>query len=155
MQLTITAGADAGKSVQVQGNEFTIGREAGCDLVIADGKASRRHAALRPLPDGRATLYDLGSSNGTFVNGQRVQSMLLQGGEQIQIGDTVLVPGQAVVPGAQPAGAATGVTATPPAAVPATAAAAAAPAAPQPAAPPQQAAYTPPTQPLPAQPQQP
>src|SRR3954447_25363888 len=127
MQLTITHGADAGKAVQVQGNEFTIGREAGCDLVIADGKASRRHAALRPLPDGRATLYDLGSSNGTFVNGQRVQSMLLQGGEQIQIGDTVLVPGQAVVPGAQPAGAATGVTATPPAAVPATAAAAAAP----------------------------
>src|SRR4051812_41925183 len=148
MQLTITAGADAGKSVQVQGNEFTIGREAGCDLVIADGKASRRHAALRPLPDGRATLYDLGSSNGTFVNGQRIQSGLLQGGEQIQIGDTVLVPGQAVVPGAQPAGGATGVTATPPA--PVVAAAAAPPQ--QPAAPPQQAAYTPPpTQPLPAQ----
>src|SRR3954471_19527855 len=110
MQLTITAGADAGKTVQVQGNEFTIGREVGADLVLADGKASRRHAALRPLPDGRATLYDLGSSNGTFVNGQRVQSVLLQGGEQIQIGDTVLVPGQVVVPGAQPVGGATGVT---------------------------------------------
>src|SRR4051794_6861123 len=156
MQLTIPAGADAGKSVQVQGNEFTIGREAGCDLVIADGKASRRHAALRPLPDGRATLYDLGSSNGTFVNGQRVQSVLLQGGEQIQIGDTVLVPGQAVVPGAQPAGGATGVTATPPAPVIPATAAAAAPPPQQPVAPPQQAAYTPPTQPIqPAQPQQP
>jgi putative serine protease PepD len=141
MQLTITSGADAGKTVQVQGNEFTIGREAGCDLMINDNKASRRHAALRPLPDGRATLYDLGSSNGTFVNGQRVQSLLLQGGEQIQIGDTVLVPGQVIVPGA-PAPAPTSAGA----AVPAVAAAAT-----PPAPPPQQAAYTPPTQPLQAQ----
>jgi putative serine protease PepD len=145
MQLTITAGADAGKTVQVQGNEFTIGREAGADLVLADGKASRRHAALRPLPDGRATLYDLGSSNGTFVNGQRVQSILLQGGEQIQIGDTVLVPGQVIVPGAQPAGAAPGVTSAGAVAPPVTAAAAPPPQ--QPVAPaPQQAAFTPPTQ---------
>src|SRR3954447_18571137 len=152
MELRITSGADAGKTVQVQGNEFTIGREAGADLVIADGKASRRHAALRVLPDGRATLYDLGSSNGTFVNGQRVQSVLLQGGEQIQIGDTVLVPGQAATPCAQPVGGATGTT-SPGAAVPATPAVAQPPAAPpqaavppQPAVPAQQAAYTPPTQ---------
>src|SRR3954467_5336979 len=110
MELRITSGADAGKTVQVQGNEFTIGREAGADLVIADGKASRRHAALRVLPDGRATLYDLGSSNGTFVNGQRVQSVLLNGGEQIQIGDTVLVPSGAAAgaPGGGPGGAAAG-----------------------------------------------
>jgi putative serine protease PepD len=102
MQLTIKSGRDAGKTVQVQGNEFTIGREAGADLVLADGKASRRHAALRVLRDGRATLYDLGSSNGTFVNGQRIQSALLDGDEQIRIGDTILeVSGVAAV--AQPA----------------------------------------------------
>src|SRR3954454_1649584 len=107
MQLTIKSGPGAGRTVQVEGTEFTIGREAGVDLVIADGKASRRHAALRVLPDGRATLYDLGSSNGTFVNGQRVQSVLLTGGEQIQIGDTVLVPsgGAAAAPAGQQAGA--------------------------------------------------
>jgi putative serine protease PepD len=146
MELRITAGADAGKTVQVQGNEFTIGREAGVDLVIADGKASRRHAALRVLPDGRATLYDLGSSNGTFVNGQRVQSVLLAGGEQIQIGDTVLVlsAGAAAAPAGQQAGA-FGAT-SPGQAVPA---AAAAPL--QATPPPQQqppAPQAPPTQPL-------
>jgi S1-C subfamily serine protease len=143
MQLTITSGADAGKTVEVQGNEFTIGREAGADLVLADGKASRRHAALRVLPDGRATLYDLGSSNGTYVNGQRVQSTLLQGGEQIQIGDTVLVPSGAPA-GQQPP-------------VPTAAAAAQQPTPPpQAVAPPQP---TPPTQPIaaaqPPPPQQP
>src|SRR3954464_10055304 len=91
MQLRITSGAEAGKTVEVTGNEFTIGREGGVDLVLGDGKASRRHAALKPLPDGRATLYDMGSSNGTYVNGQRVQSTVLSGNEQIQIGDTVMV----------------------------------------------------------------
>src|SRR5918911_5615477 len=90
MQLTIKSGPGSGRTIKVEGTEFTIGREAGVDLVLADGKASRRHAALRVLPDGRATLYDLGSSNGTFVDGRRIQSTLLQGGEQIQIGDTVL-----------------------------------------------------------------
>jgi S1-C subfamily serine protease len=135
MQLTIRSGADAGKTVEVQGNEFTIGREAGADLVLADGKASRRHAALRPLPDGRATLYDLGSSNGTFVNGQRVQSVLLTGGEQIQIGDTVLVPsgGGAAQP-AQGVGGTHGAT-SPGQPVPAGAAAAPPPQPPPPQAP--------------------
>jgi S1-C subfamily serine protease len=103
MQLTIKSGPGAGRTVKVEGTEFTIGREAGVDLVLTDGKASRRHAALRVLPDGRATLYDLGSSNGTFVNGSRIQSTLLQGGEEIQIGDTVLLadgaaPAQAAAP---------------------------------------------------------
>jgi S1-C subfamily serine protease/pSer/pThr/pTyr-binding forkhead associated (FHA) protein len=136
MQLKITSGANAGQTVEVSGNEFTIGREPGVDLVINDGKASRKHAALKPLPDGRATLYDLGSSNGTFVNGQRIQSTVLNGNEQIQIGDTVMIP---VVQAAAPAGAAGGATSV----------GAAPPAAQQPTPPPQQQ-YTPPTQQQPA-----
>src|SRR6476469_1164736 len=142
MQLTIKSGAGAGRTVQVEGTEFTIGREAGVDLVLAGGKASRRHAALRVLPDGRATLYDLGSSNGTFVNGRRIQSTLLQGGEQIQIGDTVLVAdgaAAAVQPVAAPPPAAQPVPVHPtPPTEPLT------PATPPPVQP-QQAAFTPPS----------
>src|SRR3712207_998376 len=112
MQLRITSGANAGQTVDVTGNEFTIGRDAACDLTISDGKASRRHASLKALPDGRATLVDLGSSNGTYVNGQRVQTAVLNGNEQVQIGDTVFTP--VVAPSPAGVGGATGVTAAPP-----------------------------------------
>src|SRR3954453_852503 len=91
LQLKITSGPNAGQTIEVTGNEFTIGREAGVNLVLeGDSKVSRRHAAIKPLPDGRATLYDLGSSNGTFVNGQQIESTVLAGNEQVQIGDTVM-----------------------------------------------------------------
>src|SRR3954454_14605519 len=112
MQLKISSGGNAGQTVDVTGSEFTIGREAGCDLVLNDGKASRRHAALKPLPDGRATLYDLGSSNGTFVNGQRIQSTVLSGNEQVQIGDTTL-PAVSAAATVAPAGGATTVGVAP------------------------------------------
>src|SRR4051794_2175750 len=92
LQLKITSGPNAGQTIEVTGGEFTIGREAGANLVLGgDSKVSRRHASIKPLPDGRATLYDLGSSNGTFVNGQPIQSAVLSGNEQVQIGDTVFV----------------------------------------------------------------
>ena len=90
MQLTIRSGADSGKTVQVSGDQFTIGRDSSCDLPLNDSKSSRRHAALKAMPDGRATLYDLGSSNGTFVNGQRVRSARLQDGDVIRAGLTEL-----------------------------------------------------------------
>src|SRR4051795_4824620 len=113
MQLKISSGGNAGQTVEVTGDEFTIGREASADLVLNDGKASRRHAALKLLPDGRATLYDLGSSNGTYVNGQRIQSTVLNGNEQVQIGDTVMVPTAAPAAAPAPVGAQGATTARP------------------------------------------
>jgi S1-C subfamily serine protease/pSer/pThr/pTyr-binding forkhead associated (FHA) protein len=92
MELTIKSGPDAGKTVEVEGEEFTIGTDPGADLRLIDASVSPQHAALRPLPDGRATLIDLGSSGGTFVDGERVQSKVLAGGEELRVGDTVLAP---------------------------------------------------------------
>src|SRR5207247_4903750 len=86
----IRSGPDEGKSAQVGGAEFVIGRDQACDLVVAhDRRVSRRHAALRPGTNGQTLLVDLGSANGTFVNGRRIASpQPLAGGEQIRVGDT-------------------------------------------------------------------
>ncbi|PCC72380.1 ATP-binding cassette domain-containing protein [Nannocystis exedens] len=70
--------------------EVTIGRE-GCELTLASLLVSRRHATVRALPDGHE-VRDLGSANGTFVNGERVQiSKKLARGDIIQVGPFKLV----------------------------------------------------------------
>ena len=64
---------------------ITIGRREDCDLRIPLGDVSRKHCSL--LKSGeRLLLQDLGSSNGTFVNGQRVQEIQLKPGDQLGIG---------------------------------------------------------------------
>jgi S1-C subfamily serine protease len=91
MWLTVASGPDRGKRVRATGQRFIIGRDGRCDLVVRDEKVSRQHALLKLHGDGQAILQDLGSANGTFVNGRRIQApLLLQGGEQVQVGDTVV-----------------------------------------------------------------
>ena len=90
MWLTIRTGDERGRSVPVEREQFLIGRELGCDLTLHDSKMSRQHASIVRLQDGAVELRDLGSSNGTFVNGERVGVAPLRGGEQVQFGDTVL-----------------------------------------------------------------
>ena len=67
---------------------MTIGRE-GCDVVVADPEVSRRHAHIRI--DGAATaIEDLGSTNGTFVNGRRAHgATVLNVGDELRFGNTV------------------------------------------------------------------
>lgn len=84
---------------------FTIGRVAGCDLVIDDGKASRRHARL-VIAGGVVEIEDLGSSNGTLLNDKPVQKRMLRDGDEVKIGKTVLVFREGTPPGAAPAAAA-------------------------------------------------
>jgi predicted component of type VI protein secretion system len=67
--------------------ELTVGRE-GCDVVLPDPEVSRRHAALRVTESGVA-VEDLGSSNGTFVNEQRVEGVrALRDGDVVRFGNT-------------------------------------------------------------------
>jgi S1-C subfamily serine protease len=104
MWLEFRSGPDAGRRVQVQGQRFTVGREGPVDMVVRDPKVSRNHAYFQDLGNGSVALYDAGSSNGTFVNGQPVQAVTLSGNESIQFGDTLL---QASRDGAPAAAAAT------------------------------------------------
>jgi len=72
---------------------FVIGRIPGCDLVITDTKASRRHARI-VVQGSLAEVEDLESANGTLLNGKPVQRRVLRPGDQITIGTTVLRYGE-------------------------------------------------------------
>lgn len=91
MWLTIRSGAARGETVRLEETRFVIGRDSACDLVLDDAKVSRRHALVERRGDGRLEVRDLSSANGTYVNGSRTDSALLDGREQIQVGDTLLV----------------------------------------------------------------
>jgi serine/threonine protein kinase len=63
-----------------------VGRQKDCDVVLPDSKVSRRHARL--LPVGRSyVVEDLGSSNGVYVNGQRIERRILRHSDLVEIGD--------------------------------------------------------------------
>jgi pSer/pThr/pTyr-binding forkhead associated (FHA) protein len=63
----------------------TIGRHPDSDIRLEDVTVSRRHAQLR-IADGSYTVADLGSLNGTYVNQERIESVALEDGDEIQIG---------------------------------------------------------------------
>ena len=84
--LWVMSGPLAGQSVGVTG-ELVIGRE-NADLTIDDAEVSRRHVSVR-LEGGQLEVKDLGSANGTFVNGSRIDGPVkVGGGAKIRIGQT-------------------------------------------------------------------
>jgi len=69
---------------------LSIGRLPECDIVIPDSNVSRRHAEIRPTVDG-FSLVDLGSTNGSKVNGERTVQRELRDGDELVFGNTRLV----------------------------------------------------------------
>lgn len=79
-----------GIRLQLGRQPAVLGRQSGCDLVLADVEASRRHARVTSTGDGHA-VEDLGSTNGTLVNGNRIAVLTrLSHGDRLEIGETVL-----------------------------------------------------------------
>jgi FHA domain-containing protein len=76
-------------SIVLAAETMTIGRSPECQIAIADKGASRRHAQVRRKKD-TYTLTDLGSTNGTRLNGQTIQARELSDGDRITIGSTLI-----------------------------------------------------------------
>ncbi|MEM7260635.1 MAG: sigma 54-interacting transcriptional regulator [Planctomycetota bacterium] len=90
IRFTVLRGKDAGQIRRFRlepGQQIVIGRHEDCDFPLWDEAASRRHALLE-LNGAQLTLVDLGSSNGTFVNGEPADRLPLSGGERVRIGET-------------------------------------------------------------------
>jgi DNA-binding NtrC family response regulator len=88
-RLSIVAGADAGKSIELALPQIQIGR-TGADLNLNDAKVSGLHCELKLQPEGYR-LRDLGSTNGTYVKGVRIVDAFITPGSTIQVGKSAVV----------------------------------------------------------------
>ena len=78
-------GGRAGEHFSPKGERTTIGRSPDCDIFLDDVTVSRKHAVLLQ-EDGRFTIEDQGSLNGTYVNKRRIESAPLEDGDELQVG---------------------------------------------------------------------
>jgi DNA-binding NtrC family response regulator len=92
--VSVIEGPDAGASYTLPAgapHRLLLGTSAACTLRLTDREVSRRHCALRPEPErGALVIIDLGSTNGTFVNGVSIREAFLHGGETVRIGTTTI-----------------------------------------------------------------
>lgn len=86
-RLLVEEGPDKGKKYDLTAVSLTLGRRKDCDIVFNDSSISRRHARLE-LHRGVYTITDLGSTNGTRINGIKINSKLLEPGDVISLGTT-------------------------------------------------------------------
>ena len=95
--LVCEKGPDLGKNFQLTYGEVTVGRSVDNEIVLTDLSVSRRHLKVRRGDENELLLIDLGSGNGSLLNGSRVKEAVLRDGDRIALGETVLgvrAPGQ-------------------------------------------------------------
>jgi Protein of unknown function (DUF3662)/FHA domain len=78
-----------GRRIPVAERPVVIGRLSSCDIPLGDPQVSRRHAEIRRDPEG-FTVFDLGSTNGTAVNGSPVRERRLSDGDELRIGSATI-----------------------------------------------------------------
>jgi DNA-binding NtrC family response regulator len=97
-RLLVIKGPDRGDAIAIGEQAITIGSGGGCDVLLSDPTISRRHLGVETGPHG-VMLRDLGSTNGSYVQGSRFQELTLGFGTEVTIGKTVMkyVPQEEVV----------------------------------------------------------
>ncbi len=89
-RLVVEKGKDKGKILSLrESSPYLVGRDLKTHLRLRDQQVSRRHLKIVSV-GGEVRLEDLDSSNGTFVNGERVRSLGLKPGDKIQVGETLI-----------------------------------------------------------------
>ena len=88
--LFVIQGADQGKRFELKSPAVALGRENSNPIRIHDTEVSRRHAEVRQV-DSSYRVVDLGSANGTYLNGQPVEESEIHSGDRIQVGQTVML----------------------------------------------------------------
>ncbi|MFL5320000.1 MAG: sigma 54-interacting transcriptional regulator [Myxococcaceae bacterium] len=88
--LLLLTGPSAGQRFDIT-TEVTLGRSPSCEIPLEDHKVSRRHAKIE-VKDGQTRVTDLGSRNGTIVNGEKIEAeAILLPGDRVQVGETTVL----------------------------------------------------------------
>ncbi len=91
-ELVVVKGRNRGDFVKIAGTPVTIGRGKAAQLVLADdSKVSNVHARITPMEGDRFILEDLASTNGTFVNDERIEQVPLRSGDLVKIGRSLII----------------------------------------------------------------
>jgi len=80
--------AELGARYTLDKEPVVLGRDDNCDVSVNDDSVSRRHACITPSPQGHVVM-DMQSTNGTFVNDQRITQQLLKDGDYLRIGNGI------------------------------------------------------------------
>lgn len=85
VRIVVVAGGTLGQSYPLSGERVMLGRGPGVDLTFDDPEMSRQHAAIEYTAEG-FRLRDLGSTNGVFVGGKKVEAATMKHGDRFEIG---------------------------------------------------------------------
>jgi len=89
--LIVISGTNGGQMFRIEDDEMTVGRSHSNTIPLLEDGVSRSHCRLLSLPGGEVMLEDLNSTNGTYVNSDKISRRLLKDGDKIQVGSTTIL----------------------------------------------------------------